>query len=103
MKTSFDMSENSILLRLTVRPGGSTDEIIGLYGDPARLKIKVRAKPVKGDANKSVITFLSRVFNLPKSSFDIVRGSVSANKDIQIEISGHDHSEIVRIINDLSK
>jgi uncharacterized protein (TIGR00251 family) len=103
MKTYFDNLDTSILLRVTIRPGGATNEVVGLYGDPARLKIKVHAKPFEGAANKAVIGFLASLLSISKSKVHIVRGNTSSNKDIQIEFSGHDHSEIVRIISNLSK
>ena len=102
MKTYIEEKEQGLLLKLYIQPGASKNEFAGEFGDPLRLKIKIKSPPVDGAANKELIKFLSKVFKLSKSAMNIIRGDTSRNKDIFIEISGHDQSEIVRIINNLT-
>ena len=47
--------EGHSLLRLDIRPGASSTEFAGTYGDPARLKVKLSTPPVDGKANKALI------------------------------------------------
>ena len=48
------------------------------------LQIKIAAPPVKGKANRELITFLSQALGLSKSSLTITRGHTSRNKVIAI-------------------
>lgn len=48
-------------------------------------KIKITAAPVDGEANKKVIEFLSKEWNIPKSKMKIVKGETSKEKMIEIE------------------
>lgn len=82
----FCYSENKILLKLVLIPGAKKNEVIGLYGDPARLKIKVASPPVDGAANKELIKFLAKVLAISKSSITITRGLTSRQKDIELAV-----------------
>ncbi|MBP7884850.1 DUF167 domain-containing protein [Patescibacteria group bacterium] len=44
--------------------------------------VRVREKPVDGDANKALISFLADYFSLAKSSITIVSGHTSRHKTI---------------------
>ena len=103
METTFDQHENHLLLRVSIRAGSSKNELVGKFGEPARLKIKIQAQAVDGQANKELIKFLSKTFKVAKSTIEIIRGEISKQKDLRIEITRHEQSEIVRIINNLSK
>lgn len=48
-------------------------------------QIRVSAPPVKGKANKELITFLSKVLGVKQSSVSITKGRTSRNKVITIE------------------
>ncbi len=56
--------------------------IVGLHGDA--LKIKLKAPPVDGAANKMCIDFLAKFFQLPKSSLEITAGHTSRTKQVLI-------------------
>ena len=102
MKTFFQVFDDNIVLKLVVSPGSSQNKFIGPYGDPLRLKVKVKSQPIDGQANKALLKFMAKELGVPMTSLSILRGVTSNMKDIQIEISGQDCSEIVRIINNLS-
>lgn len=70
------------LLRVYLQPGASRAQCAGLFGEPARLKVKVTAPPVDGAANAALIEFLSDQVKVPKSHFEIVRGHTSRMKDV---------------------
>jgi len=46
--------------------------------------VRVTAPPVSGKANKAVIEFLAKHFDVPKSDVDIVKGMTSRVKIINI-------------------
>ena len=94
MNEWFCYSENKILLKLVLIPGARKSELIGPYGDPARLKIKIASPPVDGAANKELIKFLAKVLAISKSSITIIRGLTARQKDIEIavltkDVKGH--------------
>lgn len=57
------------------------------------LQIKVAAPPVKGKANKELITFLSGVLGVSKSSLNLVKGQASRNK--VVAVAGLSHDDII--------
>ena len=74
---------NGMVLRVFVQPRASKDRIVGLHAD--RLKIKVAAPPVDGQANKRCIQFLAKCLSVPSSSLKIISGHNSRNKKILLK------------------
>ena len=69
-------------LHIKVIPSSSKDCIAGWLGET--LKVKVKAPPEKGKANKAVIKVLEKCLDLPAGCIDITRGTTSATKIIEI-------------------
>ena len=69
-----------VVLKVVIQPRSSKNMIVGLYGD--RLKIKVTAPPVEGEANKRCIQFLAKCLSVPRSTLEIISGHNSRNKKI---------------------
>lgn len=61
-----------------------------------RLQIAIHAKPHKGEANKELILFLSKVFDVPKSRIILKAGENSKRKQIIMPLTLH----IQKILND---
>lgn len=80
--TWLRQSKEGILIHFYVQPSASSTQIVGLHGDPARLKIRLAAPPVEGKANEELLRFLKKTFKLPLSNFRIVRGESSRSKDV---------------------
>ncbi|MBY0550137.1 MAG: DUF167 domain-containing protein [Candidatus Obscuribacterales bacterium] len=74
---------NGISLLLHVQPGAARSEFAGLHDDA--LKLRVSARAVDGEANKSVCAFLSRFFAVSKTCVTIKRGATSRKKTVFIE------------------
>jgi uncharacterized protein (TIGR00251 family) len=74
---------NGMVLRVFVQPRASKDRIVGLHGD--RLKIKVAAPPVDGQANKRCIQFMAKCLSVPRSSLQIISGQNSRNKQVLLK------------------
>ncbi len=72
-----------IKLELKVLPSSSRDCVVGWLGQA--LKIKVRAAPEKGRANKAVETLLCKTLALPKGAVSITAGLTSSSKTAHIE------------------
>ncbi len=75
-------------LKVKVIPSSSKDCIAGWLENS--LKIKVKAPPEKGKANKAVIKVLEKILDLPKGSIDITGGTTSSKKVIEIHCSDDD-------------
>ena len=58
------------------------NEIVG-FSDGV-LGVKVAAPPVKGQANRELVAFLSQVLGVGKSSMAILKGHTSRNKLISV-------------------
>ena len=72
-----------MLLRVKVKPGSKTDEII--READGNLKIKIREQPIEGKANKYLVKYLSEVLHLPKSKVVLSKGESSSFKTLVID------------------
>ena len=72
-----------IVFHVFIQPRASKDMIVGIHGD--RLKIKVAAPPVEGEANKRCIQFLAKRLSVPRSTLQIISGHNSRNKKILLK------------------
>lgn len=85
------------LLRIYVQPGASKNEVSGLYGDPPRLKVKIKAPPVDGEANKEVLSFFAKLLGVCKSRIEIERGETSRQKDLLIDLSADEVKKLLSL------
>ena len=78
------------MARLPVKltPGASADRIDGwdvdVDGRPV-LKVRVRARPVEGQANAALILLLAKSLGVPRSTLSLMRGGQSHLKMIEVE------------------
>ncbi len=78
------------MARLPVRltPGASADRIDGWEVDPDGrpvLKVRVRARPVEGEANAALILLLAKSLGVSRSAVSLARGGQSRLKMIEVE------------------
>lgn len=73
-----------ITQRIKVKPGSFKDEIS--IDDNNDWTVKIRAKPIDGEANVYLVNYLSKQFNITKSSIRIEKGSTSQYKTLSINI-----------------
>lgn len=74
---------NALTFAVRVTPNASKSEFAGRIGDAA--KVKLKAKPVDGAANKELVRFLAGFLKVSKSSISLVRGVRSRDKLVSIE------------------
>ncbi len=87
-------------IRLT--PGASADRIDGWDVDPEgrpALKVRVRARPVEGEANAALILLLAKALGLSRSAVSLARGGQSRLK--MVEVEGLDDTELRARLTDL--
>lgn len=69
-------------ISVKVKPNSKVEQI-----QPAldgSLKVWLRARPKEGEANRALIKLLSKHFDVPKTSINIVSGLASKNKIVEI-------------------
>ena len=79
----LEEAPGGVWIKLRIQPRASRDEVAGIHGDS--LKVKLTAPPVEGEANKALVSFLSKLFGIKKSSFRIASGEKSRTKRILVE------------------
>lgn len=70
-------------LKIKVRPGSKTDEV--LREADGSIKIKITAQPINGKANKYLVEYLSNVLSIPKSKITLLRGETNSFKTLEID------------------
>ena len=71
-----------MLIKIKVFPNSKEEEVIRKLEDS--FEVKVRAKPIRGLANRAVINALSLYFKIPTSRIRLVRGFRERNKIFEI-------------------
>jgi len=71
-----------LILAVHIQPRSSQTKIIGIQGE--RLKIKITAPPVNGQANAESCQFLAKLFGVAKSQIVLLNGQTSREKIFKI-------------------
>lgn len=74
-----------MFLKVKVTPNAKKNQIVGWLDDT--LKIKISAEAKEGKANKELIKFLAKEFEISKREIEIVKGSKERNKLLKIHNS----------------
>lgn len=74
------ITENGIRVFLIITPNASKSEVVGPYGEPPALKIRLSAKAVDGKANKALIEFMSKKIGISKNQIQLEKGHKSRLK-----------------------
>ena len=82
MSEFYKVKDNIITLFVKAIPNSSKNEIVGLYDNA--LKIKIKAPAVENKANLELIKFLAKELGIPKASFSIAAGATSKTKYVNI-------------------
>jgi uncharacterized protein len=81
-------------IRIKLLPRSSKSQIMGKEGDV--YKVKVNSPPVDGEANKELISLLSKKLGQPKSNIEITTGKTSRSKTVRI--MGIDQESVSRLM-----
>lgn len=71
-----------MILELHVQPGAARSEFAGVHGE--RLKVRLAARAVDGQANEALIEFLAAHYRVPRRSVRILSGLKSRQKRVEI-------------------
>jgi len=78
----FRWQGSDLILQVNVQPRARQDKIVGVHDN--RLKIRIKAPPVDGKANRYLCQYLARLCKLPIRHIDVVSGALNAHKTIII-------------------
>lgn len=90
----FKIQDKQVKLQIIAKPNAKKTAIVKITEQG--LHIAIHAKPHKGEANKELISFLSNVFDLPKSQIILKTGESGKYKQIIIPLT----TTIQKILND---
>jgi uncharacterized protein (TIGR00251 family) len=77
-------TKDGTVLLVYVQPKAKRNEIEGVDEWRGRLKVKIKAPPVEGKANKELVKFLSKVLG---TEVKIIRGETGREKDLLVGLS----------------
>jgi uncharacterized protein (TIGR00251 family) len=72
-----------MLLRIKVKPNSKSDEVI--READGSIKVKIKAPPVEGKANKYLVEYLAARLQLPKSKVTLLKGETNQFKTLFID------------------
>ncbi|MBU2534299.1 MAG: DUF167 domain-containing protein [Alphaproteobacteria bacterium] len=92
-----------MLLRVRLTPKSSRDAVDGIVdtADGSALKLRVRAVPEDGAANKALLATIAKWLHQPKSSVTLASGAKSRQKVVAI-LAGHDAETLSRRLEELT-
>ena len=84
----YQYDKNGIIIHLKITANASKNDICGIINDTngqQYLKVKVTAIADNGAANKAIIEFLAKKWDISKSSIEIIAGKTASRKRILIK------------------
>jgi len=82
----YDPAIDVLILELHIQPGASKTSVEGLHGE--RLKLRLAAPPVDGEANRALVRFLAERLSVPQRDVEILRGAGGRRKTVQVRGAG---------------
>lgn len=73
---------DTLSLQLHVQPRARRDEIAGLHDQ--RLKIRITAPPADDRANRHLLEFLAREFDVPRTQVELLSGQRGRDKRVAV-------------------
>ena len=80
-------------VKVKISPNSSKNEIIKTDDG---VKIKLTAQPIDNKANKALVEFLSKELKIPKTSIEIMRGSVSKDKVLAFYVEDDEKIKLIK-------
>jgi hypothetical protein len=80
----INKQDSPFFLRIKVIPGSPKNEITEIMDDET-VKIRIKAAPKRGKANKELVGFLSKELNIPKNYIEIISGKFESLKLVKIK------------------
>lgn len=74
--------DQTLVLQVYIQARASRDELVGWQEQG--LKIRLKAPPVDGAANKYLVKFLARQFDVPASNIRLLKGETTRQKGLRL-------------------
>lgn len=89
----YRVSSDGVFLAVKVTPKAGRDEVLGVeqHGEKPVLRVRVRAVPDKGQANKALLKLIGNWLGLPPSSIRLASGGKARLKSVFLEGDVEDH------------
>jgi uncharacterized protein len=71
-------------LSFHVVPNAKQNQVVGQHGNA--IKVKLKARPIEGEANAALCKFLAKELGIPERSVVLERGRKSRTKIVRIEL-----------------
>lgn len=81
----FKIQNQQVILRIFAKPHAKKTALLKIDDDC--LHIALHAKPHEGEANKELISFVAKLFQVPKSQVVLQRGASSKHKEIILPLT----------------
>ena len=76
--------KHGVVLALSVVPGASRTELVGLHGET--LRVRLAAQPVDGKANEALLAWLAQSLGVPRRQVSLLRGETSRRKHAALDV-----------------
>ena len=73
-----------MVIHIQVKPGSKVDTIES--SPEGNIIVKIKGRPIDGEANAYLLNYLSEYLKIPKSSLTLKKGVTSKFKTIEIDI-----------------
>lgn len=96
-------SEQGVIFNVKLVPNSSFNRIVDYTNEYVRIKIS--APPVENKANKELISFCSKLFDVNKSKIEIISGDKSKLKKVLIKTPNFEEitQKLLFVINSIHK
>ncbi|WP_298622358.1 DUF167 domain-containing protein [uncultured Legionella sp.] len=81
----FKIENTHVDIFIYAKPNAKKTALLAIFNDA--LHIAIHAKPQDGEANKELITFIAKLFKIPKSHCELQKGKNSRHKQIRVPLS----------------
>ncbi|MBL7480658.1 DUF167 domain-containing protein [Legionella bononiensis] len=91
----FKLENDHVTLSIYAKPNAKQSALLAITDNDVH--IALHAKPQDGEANKELIKFVAKLFKLPKSHCELIRGEGSRHKQIRVPLSNN----LIQLLNEL--
>ncbi len=84
----FDVSGDSVVLRVHVQPGAGRTAVVGRHGNA--LKVRIAAPPEAGRANEACRALLAETFGVGAGGVELASGATSRMKRFRLDVDDLD-------------
>ncbi|MFI5203320.1 MAG: DUF167 domain-containing protein [Flavobacteriales bacterium] len=81
---------------IQVKAGSTKNQIF--RSSENELLVKLRAKPIDGEANVALVEYLASALDIKKSHIEILKGATSRTKKIRLALSNEEWERIFAMI-----